>query len=125
MSRSFRYAVLGVVLAVLGAPAAHAESFSALGKQGYAVGPMGQGKSGALGWVVSKGGSKFFCRLRASSAYSGGNGMVGFTASGRMIKMNRAVYEATIGGHDPSIPQLADLKAGRVRPADAGACSKI
>jgi hypothetical protein len=125
MHRSFLYVLVGAAFFALGVPAANAESFPALGKQGYVVGPMGQGKSGGLGWVVSKGGSKFFCRLKASMAYSGRNDMVSFTTSGRMIKLNRAVFESSIGGHDSTIPQLSDLKAGRVKPADVGSCSKI
>lgn len=125
MNRSFRCALTGLAFFGLGVTVANAESFTSLGRQGYAVGPMGQGKSGGLGWVVSKGGSKFFCRLKASMAYSGQNGMVSFTTSGRMIKLNRAVFESSIGGHDATIPQFSDLKSGRVRPGDVGPCSKI
>lgn len=121
---SFRYAIVAAVALASCLPGvANAESFGALAKQGYSVGKLGQGKSGAMGWVVSNNGKRFFCRMKANMAYSGKDGMVSFTASGRMVKIDRGVFEANIGGHDPSIPQLADLKAGRVQPRDVGSCN--
>jgi hypothetical protein len=55
-----------VALAIPGI--ANAEAYSGLLKQGYTVSKLGQGKSGSLGWVLSKSGKKFFCRLNASLA---------------------------------------------------------
>ena len=75
--------------------------------------------------MVSKGGKQYFCRMRASLAYVGKKDMVSFTTSGRMITLNRAVFEASLGGPDPTLPQLADLKAGRPRPIDVGTCSAL
>jgi len=82
----------------------NAESYLNLLKQGYSAGKLVPGKSGNLGWVLSNGDQKFFCCLNAGVAYAGKKEMVGFTTSGRMIKLDRAVFEASIGGLDPSIP---------------------
>lgn len=115
-----------VLLAMLAVPGlSRAESFSRLAGQGYSVGPLAQGRSGGLGWVLSKGDQQFFCRMRVSQAYVGRNGMVSFTSSGRMIKLDRATFEAAIGGPDPSIPRLEDLKAGRLRPENVGSCAPV
>ena len=75
--------------------------------------------------MLSKGDQQFFCRMRVSQAYVGRNGMVSFTSSGRMIKLDRATFEAAIGGPDPSIPRLEDLKAGRLRPENVGSCAPV
>lgn len=48
-----------------------------------------------------------------------------FTSSGRMVKVDRAVFEAAIRGPDPSIPMLSDLQAGRTKPADVGTCGAL
>jgi hypothetical protein len=121
-----RYLIAAAAFMSLALPTvASAESFPSLAKQGYSVGQLGRGKSGGLGWVVSKGGKQFFCRMRASLAYVGKKDMVSFTTSGRMITLDRAVYEASLGGPDPTLPQLADLKAGRPRPIDVGTCSAL
>jgi hypothetical protein len=124
-----RFHFLSIAAVLLGAvvlpAAASAESFSKLAGQGYAVGPLGQGRSGGLGWVLSKGDKKFFCRMRVSAAYRGRDGMVSFTSSGRMIAVDRATFEAAIGGPDPTIPRLEDLKAGRVKPANVGSCAPV
>ncbi|WP_259664185.1 hypothetical protein [Rhizobium bangladeshense] len=82
-----------------------------------------KGKAGGYGWVVSNGSKRFFCRLNASLAYVNKKEMVGITSSGRLIKVDRATFEASIGGPDPSIPQWSDLQAGRVKPADVGSCT--
>lgn len=51
--------------------------------------------------------------------------MVSFTASGRMLKIDRATYDGALGGPDPNKPYLKDLQAGRVKPADVGGCSPL
>lgn len=102
---------------------AQAESYSALTKQGYTTGKLARGKSGAWGWVVGNGERTFFCRLNVASAYVNKKEMVSFTASGRMLKIDRATY--ALGGPDPNKPYLKDLQAGRVKPADVGGCSPL
>ncbi len=104
---------------------AHAETYSALAKQGYTTGKLTRGKSGAWGWVVANGEKKFFCRMKVASAYVNKKEMVSFTASGQMLKTNRATYDATIGGPDPNKPYLKDLQAGRVKAADVGGCAPL
>lgn len=108
---------------VLAANAAEAASFKNLVADGYAVGPMSRGKSGSWGWVLSKGGAKSFCSLRASVAIKNGSTLVGFSSAGRIIDMDRKVYEAYAG--KISRPLLSDLKAGRLGNEDVGACSKL
>jgi len=126
MAFKANYFVAATLVAVVATPTvANAASYPNLLKQGYSVGKLGPGKSGNLGWVLSNGDQKFFCRMNAGVAYAGKKDMVSFTTSGRMIKLDRAVFEASIGGPDPSIPQLADLKAGRAKPADVGACAAL
>ncbi|RWB22767.1 MAG: hypothetical protein EOQ40_03430 [Mesorhizobium sp.] len=100
----------------------HAESYSNLQTGGYKTSKLTRGASGALGWIVSNGEKKFFCRMRVGAAYVGKTGMVGFTSSGRQISENRKVYEQRVG-FDPTLPQLSDLKAGRPNARDVGACA--
>ncbi|MFK0272816.1 hypothetical protein ACIQUG_04040 [Ensifer sp. NPDC090286] len=104
---------------------AQAESYSALTKQGYTTGKLARGKSGAWGWVVGNGERTFFCRLNVASAYVNKKEMVSFTASGRMLKIDRATYDGALGLPDPNKPYLKDLQAGRVKPADVGGCSPL
>ena len=126
MHLSSRYLYVAAAFTTLALPTiASAESFPSLAEQGYSVGELGQGKSGGLGWVVSKGGEQFFCRMRASLAYVGEKDMVSFSKSGRIVTLNRAVFESSLGGRDPTLPQLADLQAGHPRPNDVGACSPL
>jgi hypothetical protein len=102
---------------------AMAESYPNLVKQGYKTSKLSKGPSGALGWIVTNGEKKFFCKMFVGSVYVGSTGMVGFTASGRKIPMDRKVFENAIGGPDPSIPQLEDLEAGRPNKRDVGPCT--
>lgn len=126
MSISFRRLVVAAALGLAFVPGiAQAESYSTLTKQGYATGKLSRGKSGAWGWVVANGQKKFFCRMNVASAYVNRKEMVSFTASGRMLKTNRATYDDVIGGPDPNKPYLKDLQAGRVKAGDVGGCSPL
>jgi len=126
MPISFRPLVVAAAIGFAFVPGiAQAESYSALTKQGYATGKLSRGKSGAWGWVVANGEKKFFCRLNVASAYVNKKEMVGITASGQLLKLNRATYDATIGGADPNKPYWKDLQAGRIKPADVGGCSPL
>lgn len=119
-NRLIAISVAGIV--IIAAVPASAESYSDLQSQGYKTGKMTNGASGALGWYVSNGQKKFFCKLRAANAYVGKPGMVGFTAAGRQIKMDRKTYEQSLGGPDASIPQLSALKAGKLEARHVGGC---
>ncbi|MES0155731.1 hypothetical protein NKJ81_19280 [Mesorhizobium sp. M0018] len=99
----------------------HAESYSNLQSKGYKTGKLSRGASGSLGWFVSNGEKKYFCRMRAARAYIGTTGMVAFTAAGRQISLDREVYEK-YAGFDASIPQLSDLKAGKLNKQAVGNC---
>ncbi|MBK5569497.1 hypothetical protein [Ensifer sp. SSB1] len=123
---SFRRLVLAGTIGLALLPGiAQAESYSTLAKQGYAIGKLAGGKSGAWGWVVANTEKKFFCRLNVASAYVNQKEMVSFTASGRMLKIDRATYDAALGGPDPNKPYLKDPQAGRVKPADVGGCQPL
>ena len=104
---------------------AQAESFSKLTQQNYAIGKLRRGKAGGYGWVLSNGSTRFFCRLNASLAYVNKKEMMSILSNGRLIKLDRATFEASIGGSDPSIPQWSDLQTGRVKPADVGSCAPV
>jgi hypothetical protein len=101
-----------------------AASYSDLQSKGYHTGKLTRGASGSLGWVVSNGKEKFFCPMRVGVAYDG-KGMVGFTSSGRQISLDRKVYEQQVGGFDPSLPQLSDLRAGQPNARHVGSCHPV
>ncbi|SCM75645.1 conserved exported hypothetical protein [uncultured Pleomorphomonas sp.] len=123
MLDSLKKLAIGAFVAVIATTGvAQAESFTKLTQQGYKLGKLTTGKSGLPGWIASNGTKQYFCKMWANKAYVGKDGMVGFTSSGRQVGVDRATYERIIGGFDPSIPQLSDLKAGRARPADVGYC---
>lgn len=120
---SLKKLAIGAFVAVIAATGvAQAESFTKLTQQGYKLGKLTTGKSGLPGWIASNGTKQYFCKMKVARAYIGEKGLIIFSTSGRPIKLDRATYEAAIGGPDPSIPQLSDLKAGRVKPADVGYC---
>jgi hypothetical protein len=116
-----RMAATVLFLAASATPS-HAESYSSLESQGYTTSKMMRGASGNLGWAVAKGGKKYFCKMRAARAYVGTKGMVAFTSAGRQIELDRQVYEGSVG-FDSSIPQLSDLKAGKLTAANVGNCA--
>ncbi|WP_370674848.1 hypothetical protein [Pleomorphomonas sp. PLEO] len=117
-----KLAICAVVAGIATTGIAKAESFTKLTQQGYKLGKLTTGKSGMPGWIASNGTKQYFCKMWASKAYVGKDGMVAFTSSGRQVGLDRATYERIIGGPDSSIPQLSDLKAGRVKPADVDIC---
>lgn len=117
-----RRACLAAVVVLSIGGAAQAASYASLVSQGYETGALTKNRAGIQGWTVRKGESAYFCRMAAGMAYVGRTGLVSITSSGRRIKIDRAVWEASRGGADPSLPQLSDLEAGRLRPQDVGAC---
>lgn len=121
----FYLSTLVASFCLLAAGTASAESYAGLLKKGYAVGTMSQGKSGSLGWVLSGKDGKWFCKGKFSMAVVDAKTLVSILASGKMIKVDRAVFEDSIGGPDPSLPNLADLKAGRVEPRHVGSCTPV
>lgn len=117
-----RLAICATIAMIAAMGIAQAESYAKLAQQGYKLGKLTTGKSGLPGWVASNGGKQYFCKMKAARAYVGKTGLVMFSTNGRPIEVDRATYDAAIGGPDPSIPQLSDLKAGRVKPGDVDAC---
>ncbi len=100
---------------------ANAESYAALQGQGYKTSKLTRGASGSLGWFVVGGSTKFFCPMRVTTAQVGKTGLVGFTSSGKQVRLDRKVYEQHAGSAS-IYPQLSDLQAGRPRPQDVRAC---
>lgn len=115
---------LAAGLALEAGPAS-AESYQGLLNKGYTVGKMSQSKSGALGWVLTGKDGKQFCEANVSLAVVDKKTLVSILRSGRMIKVDRATFESRIGGPDPSLPLLSDLKAGRVGPRHVGFCTPL
>ncbi|MBZ9670791.1 hypothetical protein [Mesorhizobium sp. ES1-3] len=101
----------------------NAESYSNLQSKGYKTSKLTRGASGSLGWFVSSGEKKFFCKMHVGMAYVGSTKMIGFTSAGAQVPLNRKVYESHAGGHDDAIPQLSDLKAGKPNTRDVGNCA--
>ncbi|MCZ8178090.1 MAG: hypothetical protein O9309_03610 [Rhizobium sp.] len=128
MSRSHLIAralgLFGAAFLIHSSPAS-AESFQGLLKKGYTVGNMSQGKSGAMGWVLTGKDGKQFCKSKVSLAVVDKKTLVSILGSGRMVKVDRATFEASLGGPDPSLPLLSDLKAGRVGPQHVGGCTPL
>lgn len=116
--------LLGVAFLLHATPAS-AESFQGLLNKGYMVGKMSQGKSGALGWVLTGKDGKQFCKSKVSLAVVDKKTLVSILGSGRMVKVDRATFEAGLGGPDPSLPLLSDLKAGRVAAQHVGSCTPL
>lgn len=91
MLNSIRWFAAVTVIGVAVVPAiAHAESFSKLARQGYALGKLTKGKAGGYGWVLSDGSNRFFCRLNVATASVNEKEMVSITSSGRLVKVDRA-----------------------------------
>ena len=116
---------LALAFMVGGAGNADAASYKRLKSKGYKTGKMIKNRAGIRGWMVSGEGKKYFCKLRSATFYVGKSGMVVYTSAGRGIKLDRKTYDKLRGGPDPSIPQLADAKAGRIKPNHVGRCRKI
>ena len=116
---------LTVAALFLHASPASAESFQGLLEKGYTVGNMSQAKSGALGWVLTGKDGKQFCKSKVSLAVIDKKTLVSILGSGRMVKVDRATFEASLGRPDPTLPLLADLKAGRVGPQHVGSCTRL
>ena len=100
----------------------YAASYSSLVKKGYSTGKLTKGRSGKLGWYVQKGDLRYFCRSRVSLVLVGSKGMIGFTTSGRQIKMSRKDFESR--SSTKGLPKMSDIKAGRLRGKDVGRCTK-
>lgn len=113
-------AVIAVLFAMPLTPA-NAESYAALQGQGYKISKLTRGASGSLGWLMVGRGKKFFCPMRVATAQVGKTGLIGFTSSGKQVRLDRKVYEQHAGSAS-IYPQLSDLQAGRPRPQDVRAC---
>ncbi|OCP17723.1 MULTISPECIES: hypothetical protein [unclassified Ensifer] len=104
---------------------AKAESLAQLEKQGYKVSKLTKNKSGSQGWIASNGDKRFFCRMNVSIAVVNKKQLVSITAGGRLVKLDRATFEASLGGPDPSLPLWSDLQAGRVKAPHVKGCTSL
>ncbi len=101
---------------------ASAATMEKLVQDGFKVSKVTRGKSGQLGWNLTKGDEKYFCPAFLASAYIDSKRMYKFTSSGDAIEMSREVFDSYIGGPDPNIPYWKDVQVGRVKPADVKPC---
>jgi hypothetical protein len=106
--------------ALSGAPAL-ATTYQQLISDGYKTGPMIQSAAGKWGWVVSKGGTRYFCNFRGGTVRNGKAKIVVFSASGRQLTGDLSAYVAR-GGKVDQLAELADLRAGRVEPQSVSNC---
>jgi hypothetical protein len=114
--------ILGAVaLSAFASTPALAVSFESLVGDGYKVSKMSRNAAGMSGWNVSKGDSKYFCKLDATQALTKTT-VVSLITGGRTINMDRKTFESRVSTE--GMPQMADLKAGKPRPQDVGSCSK-
>ena len=114
-------ALLAVALTVAIPATAFAASFESLVGDGYKVGKMSRSASGMSGWILSNGKDKYFCRLDATMALTKTK-IVAMITGGRTIEIDRKSFASK--SSTEGMPQFADLKAGKPRPEDVGACSK-
>jgi hypothetical protein len=112
--------LFATVFTVAASTAALSASFESLVADGYKVAKMTRNAAGTSGWLVSNGKTKYFCRLDATMALTKTK-VVSMITGGRMIEIDRKAFEAK--SSTDGMPQLADLKAGKPRPEDVGACS--
>lgn len=104
---------------------AKAESLAQLERQGYKVSKLTKNKAGSQGWVASNGDKQFFCRMNVSIAVVNKKQLVSSTSGGRLVKLDRATFEASLGGPDPSLPLWSDLQAGRVKAPHVKGCTPL
>lgn len=122
---AFHIAAVCAVLLAASTGSSEAASFRKLASQGYAPGTLIRSASGGYGWIVSNGKDRYFCKMKATLAYVSRTKMVSFTAAGRQIELDRKTFERSMGGKTGRIPNLADLKAGRLHPDDVGSCRRV
>lgn len=126
MTFSFKALLAATVIGLALMPGlARAESLARLEKQGYKVSKLTKNKAGSQGWVASNGDKRFFCRMNVSIAVVSKKELVSITTAGRLIKLDRATFEASLGGPDPSLPLWSDLQAGRVRAPHVKGCTPL
>lgn len=115
--------LVAATLGMLAAPSmASAKSMDSLVQDGFKISKITNGKSGQLGWNVTKGDQTYFCTIKTASAYIDSKRMYKFSSSGRAIEIDREAFDSYIGGSDPNIPTWKDLQAGKVKPGDVGPC---
>ena len=103
-----------------------AASYEKLIKNGYKISTLTRSKGGASGWNLSNGKKRYFCKARVAVMYVGKSGMaILISTTGRIMELDRAAFEAKAGGPNKNIPQLRDIKAGRIKARHVGRCSPV
>lgn len=103
-----------------------AASYKKLIKNGYKISTLTRSKGGAAGWNLSNGQKRYFCKARVAVMYVGKTGMaILISTTGRIMKLDRAAFEGKAGGPIKGIPQLSDIKAGRIKPHHVRRCSPV
>lgn len=121
-----RFLVIVSTTVFLATLPAHAASYNSLVKKGFSVGKLLKYRGGVLGWFLSDGKLKYFCKMKTSVAYKGTKGMISFTVSGSIVGLDRKTFDRYMGGPDKTIPQYSNLKTGKsLHRRDVGSCRKI
>ena len=122
--RFCRALMIAAALGMLAMPSiASAKSMESLVQDGFKISKLTRGKSGLAGWYLTKGDQKYFCPIRLALAYVDDKNMIGLTTQGAQITLDRATFDAHIGGPDPTIPYWKDVVVGKVKPADVKPCA--
>ncbi|WP_026791951.1 hypothetical protein [Pleomorphomonas oryzae] len=111
------------VLGLLAVPSvSHAKSMESLVQDGFKVSKLTRGKSGLAGWYLTKEDQKYFCPIRVALVYVDSKKMIGLSTQGSQIILDRATFDAHIGGPDPTIPYWKDVVVGNVKPQHVNPC---
>ncbi|RFC62105.1 hypothetical protein DYI37_17840 [Fulvimarina endophytica] len=113
-------AAIGLAAAMLPGTAS-AASFPELAAKGYQISPMTKSRGGRAGWIMRGTRDSYFCVL-VPGMVRAGNGYVSLSTSAYETPASKAVIDRVTGGAGLNLPQLADLKAGRVPPQKVGRC---
>ena len=100
-------------------------TYEKLKAENYATSAITKNAAGQRGWQVSNGEKTYFCKMAATKALDGQDGLVIFSSSGRMLPADKDVYMTSVGIKEVDAPQWSDLEAGRPRSQDVGACRLI
>tara|TARA_R110002020_G_scaffold66877_8_gene175654 strand:- start:9657 stop:10046 length:390 start_codon:yes stop_codon:yes gene_type:complete len=128
MRKYFQLFTLGFLVVAGSSFPARAESGDSLIKKGYKVSQLTTNKAGKLGWNLNKDGTTFFCGMKnVGMIKNGKNGMVSFTSSGRVVKLDKATVLKSLGWKElpEAMPDYVDLKAGRITGRVVSGCRKI
>jgi hypothetical protein len=101
---------------------AAAATYEDLEKDGYATSRLTLLPSGSHGWYMTKGDSRYFCKM-GSGLIRKGNRVGNFLTNGHFFSVTIAQYLRTERGQSPdTMPLYPDIVSGRAIASRVGAC---